>query len=72
MRIHREAIGTIAVFVPPEGRRRFWDWGRGTDSNILSLKAHRFVTWNQRQTVDLSVVVRVRQKDKQSVSPLSP
>ena len=48
-----------------------WDWARGTDSSVLFLEAHRFVTWNQRQTVDLSVVVRLRQTDKRSVSPFS-
>ena len=37
----------------------------------FSLKAHHFVTWNQHQTVDLSVVVRLRQIDKRSVSLLS-
>ena len=29
----------------------FWDWVRRTDSSILSLKVHRFVTWNKRKTV---------------------
>ena len=42
----------------------FWDWARKTDSSILSLKAHRFVTWNQRQTVDRSVIIRLWQIDK--------
>ena len=50
----------------------FWDWARGTDSSILSLKAHRFVKWNQRQAVILiSVVIRLRQIEKRSVSRFS-
>ena len=82
MRIHSEVIGTIAVFQTvrtssymfqkeEDDDYDFWDWAHGTDSSILSLEAHRFVTWNQRQTVDPSFVIRLRQIDKQSVSLLS-
>lgn len=72
MRINSEAIGTISVFLnrsylelyhvleeeddDDDDDDDIWDWA---DSSVLSLKAHRIVTWNQHQT-DLSVAVRLR------------
>ena len=58
--VHSEAITTIAVFQSRSYRsdkfqkeddndedHDIWDWVRGRDSSILSLKAHRFVTWKK-------------------------
>ena len=45
--------------------------GTRNRNSFVSLKAHRFMTRNKRRTIDLSVLVPSRQRDKRSVSPLS-